>query len=44
MRRKEMVDIEGAAGENSQSMLMAQLLMCVAFLVFLAYPAVSQLG
>ncbi|WP_456696073.1 type II secretion system F family protein [Aeromicrobium sp. P5_D10] len=44
MRRKEMVDIEGAAGENSQSMLMAQLLMCIAFLVFLAYPAVSQLG
>ena len=44
MRRKEMVDIEGAAGESSQSMLMAQLLMCVAFLVFLAYPAVSQLG
>ncbi len=43
MRRKEMVDIEGAAGESSQSMLMAQLLMCVAFLVFLAYPAVSQL-
>jgi Flp pilus assembly protein TadB len=44
MRRKEMVDIEGRAGENSQSMLMAQLLMCVAFLVFLAYPAVSRLG
>lgn len=44
MRRKEMVDVEGAAGESSQSMLMAQLLMCVAFLVFLAYPAVSQLG
>lgn len=43
MRRKEMVDIEGAAGESSQSMLMAQLLMCIAFLVFLAYPAVSQL-
>lgn len=44
MRRKEMVDVEGAAGENSQSMLLAQLLMCVAFLLFLAYPAVSQLG
>lgn len=44
MRRKEMVDVEGAAGESSQSMLMAQLLMCVAFLIFLAYPAVSQLG
>lgn len=44
MRRKELVDVEGAAGENSQSMLMAQLLMCVAFLVFLAYPAIQQLG
>jgi tight adherence protein C len=44
MRRKELVDAEGAAGESSQSMLMAQLLMCVAFLVFLAYPAISQLA
>lgn len=44
MRRKEMLDVEGAAGENSQSMLMAQLMMCVAFLIFLAFPAVSQLG
>jgi tight adherence protein C len=44
MRRKELVDVEGAAGESSQSMLMAQLLMCVAFLVFLAYPAISQLA
>ncbi|MEH3032844.1 MAG: type II secretion system F family protein [Aeromicrobium erythreum] len=43
MRRKELVDVEGAAGESSQSMLMAQLLMCIAFLVFLAYPAVSDL-
>lgn len=44
MRRRELADIEGAAGESSQSMLVAQLLMCVAFLVFLAYPAVSKLG
>jgi len=44
MRRKELVDVEGAAGENSQSMLMAQLLMCVAFLIFMAYPAIDQLG
>ncbi|MDO9379933.1 MAG: type II secretion system F family protein [Nocardioidaceae bacterium] len=43
MRRKEMVDVEGAAGESSQSMLMAQLLMCGAFLIFLAYPAIQQL-
>lgn len=44
MRRRELADIEGSAGESSQSMLVAQLLMCVAFLVFLAYPAVSRLG
>ncbi|MGH3359542.1 MAG: type II secretion system F family protein [Nocardioidaceae bacterium] len=44
MRRKELVDVEGAAGESSQSMLMAQLLMCVAFLIFLAYPAIQELG
>lgn len=44
MRRKELVDVEGAAGESSQSMLMAQLLMCMAFLIFLAYPAIQQLG
>lgn len=43
IRRKELVDIEGQAGESSQSMLIAQMLMCIAFLVFLAYPAVSQL-
>ena len=43
MRRKELVEVEGDAGESSQSMLIAQLLMCVAFLIFLAYPAVSQL-
>jgi len=44
MRRKELVEVEGAAGESSQSMLLAQLLMCVAFLIFLAYPAIQQLG
>ena len=44
MRRKELVEVEGAAGESSQSMLLAQLLMCIAFLVFLAYPAIQELG
>ncbi|MDN5854834.1 MAG: type II secretion system F family protein, partial [Actinomycetia bacterium] len=44
MRRKELVEVEGAAGESSQSMLLAQLLMCVAFLIFLAYPAIQELG
>ena len=44
MRRKELVEVEGAAGESSQTMLLAQLLMCTAFLIFLAYPAIQQLG
>lgn len=44
MRRRELVDIEGDAGEKSQSMLLAQLLLVLAFLVFLAYPAISSLG
>lgn len=43
MRRKELADVEGQAGENSQSMLVAQLLICAAFLLFLAFPAASQI-
>lgn len=43
LRRKEMAESEGEAGERSQSMLVAQLLICSAFLVFLAYPAVDRL-
>lgn len=39
LRRKELAEAEGKAGERSQSMLIAQLLICAAFLVFLAYPA-----
>ncbi len=39
MRRRELADAEGKAGENSQSMLVAQLLICSSFLIFLAYPA-----
>ena len=31
---------EGKAGESSQSMLVAQLMLCLGFLVFLLYPAV----
>lgn len=45
MRRRELADSEGKAGEKSQSMLVAQLLLCVGFLIFLIYPAmVSVLG
>lgn len=39
MRRREMAEAEGRAGEKSQSMLVAQLLLAVGFLVFLVYPA-----
>jgi Flp pilus assembly protein TadB len=44
LRRREMADVEGEAGEKSESMLVAQLVICLGFLVFLAYPAVSQLA
>ena len=39
MRSREMAEIEGEAGEKSQSMLVAQLLLCAGFLIFLLYPA-----
>ena len=40
LRRRELADLQGEAGERSQSMLVAQMLLCAAFLVFLIYPAV----
>lgn len=43
MRKRELADSEGRAGEQSQSMLVAQLLLCVGFLIFLIYPAASSL-
>lgn len=39
MRRRELAEAEGKAGEASQSMLVAQLLIALGFLVFLIYPA-----
>ncbi len=39
LRRKELAEAEGSAGERSQSMLIAQLLLCAAFMLFLAFPA-----
>jgi tight adherence protein C len=39
LRRKELADVEGKAGERSQSMLVAQLVMCAAFMLFLGFPA-----
>jgi len=42
MRHREMAEIEGQAGAQSQSMLVAQLLLCAAFLIFLTYPAIAR--
>jgi len=42
MRHRELAEIEGTAGENSQSMLVAQLLLCAGFLVFLVFPAAMR--
>jgi len=39
LRRREISDLEGKAGERSQSMLIAQMLLCVGFLLFILYPA-----
>lgn len=41
MRRRELADAEGRAAARSQSMLVAQLLLSVGFLLFLIYPAVA---
>ena len=43
MRQRELADAESRAAARSQSMLVAQLLLCVGFLLFLTYPAVSQI-
>lgn len=42
MRHRELSEIEGSAGEKSQSMLVAQLMLCAGFLVFLIYPAAMR--
>jgi Flp pilus assembly protein TadB len=42
MRHREMSEIEGQAGARSQSMLIAQMLLCAGFMVFLMYPAISR--
>jgi Flp pilus assembly protein TadB len=43
LRRRELADLEGQAGERSQSMLVAQMLLAGAFLIFLMYPAIQTL-
>ncbi|NUS11686.1 MAG: type II secretion system protein [Streptomyces sp.] len=42
MRHRELAEIEGSAGENSQSMLVAQLMLAAGFLVFLMFPAAMR--
>jgi Flp pilus assembly protein TadB len=41
MRRRELAEAEGEAGERDQSMQMAQLVIGFAFIVFLGYPAIA---
>ncbi|WUH93065.1 type II secretion system F family protein [Streptomyces sp. NBC_00433] len=43
MRHRELAEIEGSAGENSQSMLVAQLMLAAGFLVFLIFPAAMRI-
>lgn len=43
MRSRELSEAEGEAGERSETMLVAQLLLCTAFLLFLAYPAAVRI-
>lgn len=42
MRHRELADTEGRAQAQSQSMLVAQLLLCIGFLIFLTYPALAR--
>jgi tight adherence protein C len=43
LRRRQLTDLEGQAGERSQSMLVAQMLLVAGFLVFLAFPVIPAL-
>ncbi len=43
LRHRELAELQGQAAERSQSMLVAQMLLAVAFLIFLVYPAVRTL-
>jgi Flp pilus assembly protein TadB len=42
LRRRELADAEGRAQARSQSMLVAQLLLAIGFLIFLIYPAITR--
>lgn len=41
MRRRELAEAEGKAGQKDQSMQMAQILIGFGFIVFIAYPAIT---
>ena len=41
MRRRDLSDAESKAGESSESMLVAQLVVAMGFIVFLVYPALT---
>jgi tight adherence protein C len=43
LRRRELTDAAGQAGERSQSMLVAQMVLVMGFLVFLVYPVIPAL-
>ncbi|HYZ54545.1 MAG TPA: type II secretion system F family protein [Streptosporangiaceae bacterium] len=43
LRRRELADLEGQAGERSQSMLVAQMFLVAGFLIFLVFPVVGVL-
>jgi tight adherence protein C len=43
LRARELADLQGQAGERSQSMLVAQLMLCAGFLLFLVFPVVGVL-
>lgn len=43
MRHRELSEMEGKAGARSQSMLVAQLLLCAGFMIFILYPAATQI-
>jgi Flp pilus assembly protein TadB len=43
MRHRELAEMEGKAGARSQSMLVAQLLLCAGFLIFILYPAMVRI-
>jgi hypothetical protein len=42
LRDRELTDTAGRAGERSQSMLVAQVVLALGFVIFLGYPAVAK--